>query len=202
MAISRFSTSSVAQGLPKYQKVWDGSTVILSPGFDSIATYALGSNGTVTFTSIPQTYKHLQLRIFGKTTRATFRNDNVALRFNGDTGNNYSSHEIIGDNGTGTEANTTASYSMIYYGGNIGSTVMASTSMGVAIIDIFDYTNTNKNTTTRSISGWDEPGGGGLVGYKSGQWMNTAAVTEIFLRGGEGTQLGTGTRVALYGIKG
>lgn len=28
MAISRFSTSSVAQGLPKYQKVWDQATMI------------------------------------------------------------------------------------------------------------------------------------------------------------------------------
>ena len=173
-----------------------------APGvsFDSIATYTLSSNTTITFSSIPQTYKHLQLRVYGKTTRPTYVNDEIALRFNGDTGNNYSSHSIYSDGST-REANATASYSMIYYGGNIGSTVLQANTFGSAVIDILDYTNTSKNTTTRSISGFDN-NGSGVTGFKSGLWLNTAAVTQIYLRGGEGINLATGTKVALYGIKG
>jgi hypothetical protein len=78
---------------------------------------------------------------------------------------------------------------------------MASDTYGVAIVDILDYANTSKNTTTRVLSGWDN-NGSGIVSFNSGLWVNTAAVNSITLRQGEGTQFASNTTAALYGIKG
>lgn len=40
MAISRFKTSSVAQGLPKYQKFWDQSTILGPGGVDATGLHS------------------------------------------------------------------------------------------------------------------------------------------------------------------
>ena len=167
--------------------------------FESIATTTLTSDTTITFSSISSAYTHLQLRITGKTTRATYQNDFISLRFNGDTGNNYASHETHGD-GTNREANSTLSYGKLYNGASIGSTAMSSSTFGAAVIDILDYKNTNKYKVTRGLGGWDN-NGEGWTGLCSGLWMSTSAITSITLLGGEGANLANGTRVALYGIK-
>jgi hypothetical protein len=69
------------------------------------------------------------------------------------------------------------------------------------IIDILDYTNTNKYKTIRSLSGFDA-NGSGLVRFSSGSmYSNTNAVTQfdIVLTTGN---FSTASQFALYGIKG
>jgi hypothetical protein len=71
-------------------------------------------------------------------------------------------------------------------------------------MDIFDYTSTSKNTTSRHVWGFDN-NGSGRVGIASMLWRNTAAVTSIRLD--STTQGGTSlfaqySSFALYGIKG
>ena len=81
--------------------------------FESIATTVITSDtASVTFSSIPQTYKHLQLRMFAKTDRADLE-DVTLIQFNGDTAANYSYHNIRG-NGTATVSEGAASTSYIY----------------------------------------------------------------------------------------
>lgn len=67
--------------------------------FESIATSVVGSGGvsSVTFSSIPAGYKHLQLRGMGQTNRGTYGIDELGIRFNGDTASNYSAHMVLGD---------------------------------------------------------------------------------------------------------
>ena len=56
--------------------------------FESIATVTLSSGSTtIDITSIPSTYKHLQLRILAKTASTYF--DYMYARFNSDAGSNY-----------------------------------------------------------------------------------------------------------------
>ena len=66
--------------------------------FESIATTTVGSGGTgtITFSDIPQTYKHLQIRAFGQSNRASVSFDGAKMKINGDATSNYSNHGLTG----------------------------------------------------------------------------------------------------------
>lgn len=76
-----------------------------------------------------------------------------------------------------------------------------STIPSVAIIDIVDYASTTKNKTIRTVTGCDANGGasGSDVSLRSGLFPSTSAVTSITINC---TAMGTGTVIALYGIRG
>lgn len=168
--------------------------------FESIATTVITSDtASVTFSSIPQTYKHLQLRMFAKTDRGDI-DDVTLVQFNGDTAANYSYHNIRG-NGTAASSEGFASSSYIYLNfactGNTGVTNIFASS----IVDILDYTNTDKFKTTRSLHGFDA-NGSGRVYLASGNWRSTSAITSIVLDQQYGTNWKQYSHFALYGIKG
>jgi hypothetical protein len=155
--------------------------------YESIATVTLGSSqATISFTSIPATYKHLQIRCMIKNTELA----SLILNFNGDTGANYSRHRIYGD---GSSAASDGGGSQSFAVGGVTSTQFGST-----IIDILDYTNTNKNTTIKGLSGFDN-NGSGWVGLWSSAWYNTSAVSSMTLTL---TSFEQYSSIALYGIKG
>ena len=90
-----------------------GNASYVPPHFDSIATVLVPSGGsaTITFSSIPSTYDHLQLRITAQTNRGTFGSDYTNMNFNGDTGSNYNGHYIGTDGDSplvGAGTNTTS----------------------------------------------------------------------------------------------
>ena len=169
---------------------------IIGTSFEPIATSGV-SGGGVTFSSIPQTYTHLQLRVLVKTTRAA--EDNFLIQLNGDnTAGNYYDHYVQG-NGTSATAGTliNSRTDMIIPGYTPSST--ATSTFAASIIDILDYTNTNKYKTVRALTGYDA-NGSGMVGLYSGLWKNTNAVTSVYFAGFNAS-LDTATTVALYGIK-
>lgn len=166
--------------------------------YESIATASgTGSSGTITFSSIPSTYKHLQLRAIGRSDYAG-GNVQIAVRFNSDTAANYSTHYIVGNGSTATAsgtANTTFADA-----GQVTAATSTSNAMGMAVIDILDYADTNKYKTLRSLSGFNANGSGQAL-LTSGSWRSTSAVTSIVLIAGAGNWTTT-TQFALYGIKG
>ena len=78
--------------------------------FESIATTTVGSGGqsTITFSSIPSTYKHLQIRYAAKNSGTS--ENFVAMKwvYNSDTAANYSNHYIYGSGAATGSAATTA----------------------------------------------------------------------------------------------
>jgi hypothetical protein len=167
--------------------------------YESIATgTGTGLSATISFTSIPSTYKHLQIRGIAKD---TFANSNVFgmyVTFNSDTGSNYASHRLGGSSSaiyaTGYASQTSIelrSYSV----GNSATNIM-----GVSIMDIQNYTNTSQNKTLRAFGGVDKNGTGNIE-LCSGLWQNTSAITRIDLVT-SGTLWSSSTTFALYGIKG
>jgi len=157
----------------------------------SIATATVDSSGAsnITFSSIPQTYTHLQIR-------GSFTGSGVPIpQFNGDTGNNYAFHGL---RGTGSAASayavTSAPNLQLGTASQAGSTYPFS-----FIFDILDYTNVNKYKTTRSLGGSDQNGSGG-IDFSSGLWLNTAAITSITIPIGSGTA-NQYSQFALYGVK-
>ena len=164
--------------------------------FEQIATTILSSNtSTVTFSSIPQTYKHLQVRWVAQT------NANASVlrgRFNGDaTSANYTRHYVYGDgSNVGSAADNNRGWS------EFGQLDIGTNTFGIGVVDILDYTNTNKNTTVRTFSG-KRGASNPFIQLSSSVWLNTAAVTSIELAEAFFSQnLLTGSRFTLYGIKG
>jgi hypothetical protein len=169
--------------------------------FESIATATgTGSSGTITFTSIPSTYKHLQIRYIGRYDGASVT-ANSTFTINSDTGANYAIHDLVG-NGSAASSGGTASASSIRYARVAGSTATASV-VAAGIIDIHDYASTSKYKTVRILSGVD--GNAADTNYqislRSGLWMNTNAITSLTFTTASGNWT-TATQFALYGIKG
>ena len=160
--------------------------------YTPIATQtATGSPSSITFSSIPNTYTHLQIRAEYITGY-----NYCYVQFNGDTGTNYSAHNIYAT-GTGTPgAGGSASQSQFTIG--ISNTTSYPS---VAVADILDYSSTTKNKTVRSLSGQDQ-NGSGIVLLNSGLWLSTAAINQITISAQSGNgNLAANSSFALYGVK-
>ncbi len=180
---------------------------INSSSYESIQTITVSSaQSSVSFTSIPSTYKHLQIRYTGLTSRGTYGSDGMLLRFNGDTGTNYSWHATRG-RGSGTPyGGGGGGESSMYFDWGFGTTVTNYPASG--IIDILDYANTNKAKTLRGITGLDINGSvagyAGAVTQISGGWFYSGnpAITSITFTSANSANIETYSKFALYGIKG
>jgi hypothetical protein len=201
MAVSRVKTSSILQGFPKSRSLLAGNA-----GFDPAATWliqrvtATGGEASLSFTSIPQTYKHLQIRGIARDTQAVSYLIPINMTFNSDSGTNYAWHRLEG-NGSTVGASGTGSTNYVYLAtSSIGDSATASI-YGSTLVDIQDYASTTKYKTARALSAADKNGAGGYMTLVSGLWMNTNAITSITLTSG-GTAFKSGSTFALYGMVG
>jgi hypothetical protein len=154
-----------------------------TPTYQPLATITLGASTTsVTFSSIPATYRDLILIFDGANTAGI---TDLYIRLNGDsTSGNYPGVRMSGDgsNPSSTTANTTAM--------RVG---FISTGRTNAIIQIMDYSATDKHKTVLSRSNIPTS----TVDANVGRWANTAAITSVNIFGGT---LASASTVSLYGI--
>jgi hypothetical protein len=178
-----------------------GNPAVAASGtFESISTVTVsGTQSSITFTSIPSTYKHLQIRSVARDDQSVNSIGYTRMTVNSDTGTNYNGHALYANGSTVSAINWAAGANMII-GREAGSTLLAST-FGANIIDILDYASTSKYKTVRSLSGIDANGSGDIF-FQSGLWLNTAAINAISFTAQGGSNFVTGTKFALYGIKG
>jgi hypothetical protein len=170
--------------------------------YEWLETQILGSDTTsVTFSNVNSnygsTYQHLQLRILARTDRND-TDDFIMLRFNGDSGNNYTSHNIRGNGSNVQSSNPRTNYQNIEIN-SITANTQTANSFGAVIIDILDPFETTKNTTIRAMTGLT--GSYNYVSLNSGLWNSTSAITTIFLDQFFGTVFKTGSRFSLYGLR-
>ena len=167
-----------------------------SGAYDSIATVTVGAGGSagITFSSIPSTYTHLQIRAFARTNSPT-NGENTKIYVNGSSAStNYAWHIVRGDGASVTASGGGGNYIVA----NVGTTNATST-FSAMVIDVLDYANTNKNKTIRNLYGWDA-NGSGYVGLNSVLVPTTSAISQIdIFMDYNFTQY---TQFALYGIKG
>ncbi len=177
---------------------------LVTTSYESIATVTVGSGGTstITFSSIPSTYTHLQVRLIarGGRTDADTAAGGLYIQLN----SNYltSMHQLRG-NGSAASA---AGYSGGLNNGYIIIWVPASNAsaniFGAGVVDILDYANTNKTKVIRTLSG-DDINGGGYITFNSGLWNSTSAITSITFGSTDGIgNIPEYSSFALYGIKG
>lgn len=150
----------------------------------ALATTTLGSAASsVTFGSIPATYRDLRLVINGTATVS----GNIFIRFNGDSSGSYSYVQAYGDGtsaASSSAASQTADASGVFY-----------TNPGVATYDIMDYSATDKHKSNINRGST----AGNLVVMSAGRWASTSAITSIVVSHGSGSYA-TGTTFSLYGI--
>lgn len=170
--------------------------------FEAIASTTLTSaTATVTFSSIPSDYKHLQLRSFYRET-GTVGLGILRVHFNGDTGSNYAFHRLYGDPSVpSVSANGTVSQSNIQLFFGPSSYGLMNGAWGAVITDIVDYGSTNKYKTVRSFGGYDANGGtNSYACLFGGLWLSTSAITSLTLTP-DNNNLGVGSVFALYGLR-
>ncbi len=167
--------------------------------YESIATaLGTGSSGTITFSTIPSTYKHLQIRYIGRNSATGATLATLRMRVNGYT-SNYPLHRLSGD---GATAAAYASTAEVYIQDTMlmATNSAASSIYGAGVIDILDYADTNKYKTVRSLTGTDLNGSGQII-FGSGLYQQTTAISSVTLEA-NGVNWLTGSHFALYGIKG
>jgi hypothetical protein len=163
-------------------------------------TYLEAAAASVTFSSLGS-YEHLQIRVSGRDNYAGSGGNTIYIRFNGDTGSNYSTHSMQAYNGSNVAADAYTGQAYVYAGGRItGPLTPSSANYGTSVIDILDYRNANKNTTMQQMSGVvDDYEGNSYVWFSSSLWDNTAAVTSILLYP-PSDDFERGTEMTLYGL--
>lgn len=196
MGVYSLARSSVTS-FQKYQDFLAGNAGFIPAAFELISTQVLASTATtITFSSIPSNYKHLQIRIAVRGTVA-LTNTSFGWQYNGDTGTNYAIHYLEG-NGTTVVSSSSTTRSDIR-ADSIDAASGTASAFTPIIIDILDFANTSKYKTNRSIHG--RSSSGSTVRLSSGLWMNTAAITSIsFFDPANSSPFAIGSRFSLYGV--
>ena len=158
--------------------------------YESIATAnGTGASGVITFSSIPSTYKHLQVRYIGRSSSGA----DAYITLNGGTSASRR-HWLSGDGSTAGASSDALGYVVPTTGSSDAANIM-----GVGVIDILDYANTNKNKVTRTLGGLDKNGSGYVILY-SGLWITLSAISSFTITTASGNWTTTSS-FALYGIK-
>jgi hypothetical protein len=159
--------------------------------YESIQTVTVGAGGqsSISFTSIPSTYKHLQVRCMYNTITNP---DNIGMTLNGSVTSSRQ-HSLTG-NGSSASASSTTDNWFTHQAG------ASSTIMYGMVIDLLDYSNTNKNKTARILGGGDF-NGSGVMFFTSALYATTSAVTSFTLQGFGGQSFTQFASFALYGIR-
>jgi hypothetical protein len=156
--------------------------------YEVISTTTLGSPQTsVSFSSFGG-YTDLVLVIAGKSDGV---NADWGLRFNSDTGSNYSRLYLYGSGSSalsGTNANTTYTQNMNF------------SNVDVEVNRVFIMNYANSTTFKTCLSRTDDAASLGTVAQVS-TWRNTAAITTMSVVTAGASLLQTGTTLTLYGIK-
>ena len=157
-----------------------------------LATVTLGSSASsVTFSSIPATYRDLiVVANFTQTDTTT-----AAIRFNSDTGSNYSYVSMTGS-GAGALSSQGSGQDLIF----IPFFTTSASSQAFSFSQVMDYSATDKHKTvlTRDLTTRTTDSLLATVS-QANRWANTAAITtlQVFMRAGN---FNAGGRFDLYGI--
>jgi hypothetical protein len=158
-----------------------------TPTYTPLATVTLGASASsVTFSSIPATYRDLILITSGQS--LTNAVDALVVRLNSDTGSNYS---FVFMEGTGSGSGNSSSGTTTYIPAGITGTAQTDN-----LIQIMDYSATDKHTTTISRGNH----AGNRTRAIAGRWANTSAVNTIRLFTEAGTNFTSGSTFSLYGV--
>lgn len=153
--------------------------------YTPLATYTYSSAvSTVTFSNINQGFRDLVLVINGVASTADV---GIQVRANGDSSANYPYVSMYGDGSTAASGFTT------------GEQFVMGLTPSLNILNIFDYSATNKHKT--ALISINSQGSGPYLQRIAARWGNTAAITSLTVTMNNGSSnFYWGTTMNLYGI--
>lgn len=160
--------------------------------FSALASVRVGSGGaaSISFTSIPQTYTDLLVKISGRTSNAYFR-DSVEVRPN-DAITDLSGLFLIGQGTTVASGPQSAAYVEIE-----GDTATSSI-FGDAELYIPNYTSSLTKTIAGQAATENNNAASNALWYNVSYWNNSSAITSLTLISATWLEYSIAT---LYGIK-
>lgn len=186
-------TATNANGTSAASAASNSVTPVVPTNFFLISQSTLSAVANTTFSSIPSTYKSLQIRF---NIASSLGAQVFTTNYNSDTSSaNYAFRSMYyggsGVSGFRYPSGTNGYHQFFTANGTFTS------SPNVGIIDIIDYANTNKVKTIKMMAGNNENTAYGDIELSSGLWISTAAINSIKLSIGSGTMTGT---ISLYGV--
>jgi hypothetical protein len=158
--------------------------------YDKIATTTLSSaTATITFSSIASTYTDLRFSLSVITANA---GNQIFMRFNSDTGSNYSRVGLYGD-GSSAGSFAVANQTYIFLNSNGLSTTIPS----FYTVDVFSYAGSTFKTSL--ITSSEDRNGSGSTIQQVGLWRSTSAINNVSFTTDTGNWA-AGTTATLYGI--
>jgi hypothetical protein len=177
----------------------------VTSSFESIATATVTTTGvrTLNFSSIPSTYKSLQIRgIVRVTAPSETSMRSMLIKLNGSTSTTSAYHWITG-NGSSASASANSGTTSIYADVLIPTGAGANPMYGVFTMDLIDYASTSKYKTMRMFFGGNHSGysADNVIWLESALWQSTSAVNQLTFDSPSFDYV-VGSTLALYGIKG
>ncbi len=189
------SSSTSTSGL-----VWTTFSTSASFGFERISSGTFTTGSSYTISSIPQTYQHLKMFIWGVSPAFYFDD----FRLNNSTTNHWKGFLLELGASISTNRYSSASSGLRMYTNWLSGDGFFGHN-GSTVLDIFNYSDTNKGkgvTVKTTASG--VVGGGGLrapMVYTAGAYINdTAALTSLSFNQNTHNGSGSGSWM-LYGIR-
>ena len=157
--------------------------------YTPIATNTLSSTASsVTFSSIPGTYKDLVLVSFPK--RTTQADAAIYAYPNSDTTGNLASHTGLYGDGTNASSNRRSNSNGVRVG------VIGTGEAGTQIAQFMNYANTNVFKTVLSRENRAEEYAFANVSL----WRSTTAITSLLIQVSDASNFASGSTFTLYGI--
>lgn len=181
--------------------------VAAADGFFDIASHTFsGSTSSVTFSSIPQTYRALQIHIVAKSASSSSGGyDYIISRINGAT-TGYIDNRLV-SRSSDSFAGSTAYSSYAWFYGAMPTTLGGTSNMfGAGVAMIHDYALTDRYKDIYCINGMDQNGQAGTTLGNNSIWLqsarlnSTAAISSISFQSDLGSNFVAGSRISLYGI--
>jgi len=164
--------------------------------YEPLATTTLSTNtATVTFSSISSAYTDLVVVVASRSAQSTTDRD-LFVRFNSDSGANYSRVRLLGNGTTSVGSLTTSSNHAIVGAMPADTYAGGSSAFDPTVLNIFNYSN---STTYKPMLA---RGGPARIAAQATIhiWRNTNAINSItFIP--ENNDFVTGSIFSLYGIK-
>jgi hypothetical protein len=177
-------------------------TPIVPSSFESIAAVGGAGANFMTFSNIPQTYKHLQVRFWGREVSSN-TNQPLWVRINGTSSAAYFYNRMAVSNGSGGDAEainiSQAPINNMLWGNTSGTYALTA---GAASITFFDYASTERKTWLTLASASNQGGTGTTVQNNVAYLDGSQAISSITLLTGSGSNFSNETIMSLYGIRG
>jgi hypothetical protein len=164
--------------------------------YEAIATVTVGAGGasSISFSSIPNTFKDLLVKISARNNRAD-TTDHILIGFNGST-SSITNRQLYGF-ATSVGSITSVPRSV----GFVNSANATANTFSNNEIYIPNYAGSNNKSYTADAVDENNTSGDNGLWFTAGLWSNTSAITSIEFTNNIGTSFVQYSTATLYGIK-